>query len=146
MRITAAACAALAALLSACTATAPSPDTGVPSAAVIDGHNARNALDWNGTYEGTLPCADCPGILTRLTLNPDQTYVLHTQYLGRQPQADAIQGSFEWLADGTRIRLNGTTDAQLYFVAEGRLIRLQTDGTRPDGPLADAYVLTRTAE
>lgn len=27
-----------------------------------------------GTYEGTLPAADCPGIKTVLTLNADSTY------------------------------------------------------------------------
>ena len=29
-----------------------------------------------GTYEGTLPAADCPGIKTVLTINPDSTYQL----------------------------------------------------------------------
>ena len=27
-----------------------------------------------GTYEGTLPAADCPGIKTVLTINADSTY------------------------------------------------------------------------
>ena len=30
--------------------------------AADDGHNAENALDYTGTYEGTIPAADCPGI------------------------------------------------------------------------------------
>ena len=29
---------------------------------VIDSHTSKNALDWNGIYQGTLPCADCEGI------------------------------------------------------------------------------------
>ena len=29
-----------------------------------------------GTYEGTLPAADCPGIKTVLTINADSTYQL----------------------------------------------------------------------
>ena len=33
-----------------------------------DEHNAQNSLDWAGTYEATLPCADCPGIKTTVVL------------------------------------------------------------------------------
>ncbi len=34
-----------------------------------------------GTFYGTLPCADCPGIRYELTLNDDGTYVEQTEYL-----------------------------------------------------------------
>ncbi len=36
-----------------------------------------------GTFSGVLPCADCPGILTTLTLNADGTYSLETVYQGK---------------------------------------------------------------
>ena len=56
--------AALAVALSAVVA-----PVGAAAAAGADAaHNSRNALDWAGTYEGVLPCADCPGIQTRLSL------------------------------------------------------------------------------
>ncbi|WP_275552723.1 copper resistance protein NlpE N-terminal domain-containing protein [Tenacibaculum piscium] len=29
---------------------------------VIDEHSAEYALDYQGVYKGTLPCADCSGI------------------------------------------------------------------------------------
>ena len=32
----------------------------VPRAQPADMHNSRNSLDWAGTYEGVLACADCP--------------------------------------------------------------------------------------
>ncbi len=41
-----------------------------------DMHTSQNSLDWAGVYEGVLPCADCPGIQTRLTLSRDETYEL----------------------------------------------------------------------
>ncbi len=48
-----------------------------PSTASVDAaHNAQNSLDWAGIYQGTLPCADCGGIETELTLNADGTYAL----------------------------------------------------------------------
>ena len=49
-----------------------------------DGHNAQNSLDWAGTYEGTLPCADCPGIKTTITLKDDNTYTISEEYLERK--------------------------------------------------------------
>ncbi|HSH50375.1 MAG TPA: copper resistance protein NlpE N-terminal domain-containing protein, partial [Bacteroidales bacterium] len=29
-----------------------------------DMHTSEISLDWQGTYKGVLPCADCPGIET----------------------------------------------------------------------------------
>lgn len=31
-------------------------------------HNAENSLDYDGTYTGTFPAADCPGINMTLTI------------------------------------------------------------------------------
>ena len=28
--------------------------------------NSRNSVDWNGTYRGIVPCADCEGIKTEV--------------------------------------------------------------------------------
>lgn len=43
-----------------------------------------------GTYHGVLPCADCPGMDTRLQLNADNTYLLTEQYLEKsKPQTTA---------------------------------------------------------
>ena len=42
-----------------------------------DMHTAETSLDYQGTYAGTLPAADCPGIETRLTLKKDGTFDLH---------------------------------------------------------------------
>ena len=38
---------------------------------MADIHNAETSLDYEGTYKGVLPAADCPGIETTLILNPD---------------------------------------------------------------------------
>lgn len=104
-------------------------------------HNARNSLDWAGTYEGTLPCADCPGIRTRLELTPQGQYELQTRYLDRQQAPTVQRGNFVWQPDGSTIRLDKAGDEQSFFVAEGRLIQLYQDGSRPSGPLAPHYEL-----
>ena len=50
-----------------------------------------------GTYQGTLPCADCEKIEAELVLNADNTYQYNTVYFknGKQhPFAD--KGKFTW--------------------------------------------------
>jgi uncharacterized lipoprotein NlpE involved in copper resistance len=110
------------------------------------GHNSMNSLDWNGTYKGTLPCADCEGIETILTLNPDQTYILFTNYLGRN---DALEeekrGSFSWNEAGSIITLtNVTSGPNQYKVGENRIWHLDINGEFITGDLADHYVLIKS--
>ena len=61
-------------------------DAPVPSAPLatkpVDLHTRQNSLDWAGVYEGVLPCANCPGVRTRLTLQRDGSYQLVTQIQG----------------------------------------------------------------
>ena len=55
---------------------------------VADIHNAETSLDYEGTYKGVFPAADCPGIETTLTLNPDKTFTLHSVYIDRDSSFD----------------------------------------------------------
>ena len=132
-------CALTLALLAGCAPSRPGSGGSVP----VDSHTARDSLDWAGSYEGTLPCADCPGIRTRLTLEQDGRYQRQTQYLDRQPQPEVVTGSFSWESDGSTIRLDASGDSQRYFVGENQVTMLYRDGTRPTGPLAPHYVLRR---
>ena len=133
---------ALAAVLSACT---PQKEEGVPTKPVIakpaDSHTSQNSLDWAGVYEGVLPCADCPGIKTRLTLNHDGTYELLAQYLERQDAPRTVRGRFTWQASGNAISLDASGGRQQYSVGEGRLSLLNRDGT-PEGSQSPNRVLT----
>lgn len=59
------------ALLAACNNSAKtnkSAGADSTSIEVTDIHNAENSLDYEGTYKGVFPAADCPGIETTLTL------------------------------------------------------------------------------
>ncbi|MFA6686044.1 MAG: copper resistance protein NlpE, partial [Desulfuromonas sp.] len=77
-----------------------------------DMHNSRDALDWAGTYVGILPCADCSGIRTTLTLSPAHTYVLKSTYLGVEvPDPEYIdQGVFVWDDAGSTVELLALPD------------------------------------
>ncbi|MEJ2763413.1 copper resistance protein NlpE [Photobacterium sp. MCCC 1A19761] len=107
-------------------------------------HNAQNALDWNGTYQGTLPCADCDGIEVTLTLNMDGTYSLIENYLGKENGAFSSNGNFNWNAAGNTISVP-TEDGAFaqYFVAENQLFRLDQQGQRITGDLAEKYILSK---
>jgi uncharacterized lipoprotein NlpE involved in copper resistance len=110
--------------------------------APADMHNSRNSLDWAGAYEGVLPCADCPGIKTRLMLANDGSFEMQSQYLDREPVPRTTHGKFTWQADGNTIVLDANGANQRYTVGEGRLILLNNDGSYSD-PNAPNRVLTR---
>ena len=107
-------------------------------------HNSRNALDWAGVYEGMLPCADCPGIQTRLSLQQDGRFELSMRYLERQVAPYVSTGSFSWNADGNTITLEGAGGAAMYRVGEGRLLQLDRDGSVP-APSSHNRTLTKVA-
>ena len=94
-------------------------------------HNSRNAVDWAGVYAGVVPCADCPGIKLRLTLQPDNRYELSTQYLDRQAAAQTVRGRFTWDAGGSTVTLDAAGGGQQFRVGEGRLLQLNRDGSVP---------------
>lgn len=94
-------------------------------------HNSRNALDWAGTYEGVTPCADCPGIRQRLTLQADGRYELSTEYLERPVAPKTVRGSFSWNTAGNTITLDAAGNGQQFRVGEGRLLQLDRDGKAP---------------
>lgn len=108
--------------------------------------NSMVSLDWNGTYTGTLPCADCQGIETWLTLNLDKTYLLKTKYIGRSENYLEHRGNFTWNNAGSTVTLSDVKESPKQFlVGEGRLFQLDMSGKRITGDLADKYILTKTS-
>ncbi len=113
--------------------------------AKTDSHDSQNSLDWAGTYEGTLPCADCEGIETTLALNDDLTYQMNTNYLGRN---DALEeetsGTFSWDENGAVITLENKAEAENSFkIGEGRIWALDSNGDMITGDLANHYILKK---
>lgn len=106
-----------------------------------DSHTSENALDWDGSYQGVLPCADCEGIKTTINLNKDLSYTIKHEYLGKHGVFES-KGTFKWSANGQIIILSDT-DRNNYFVGENRLIQLDASGNKITGDLADLYVLNK---
>ncbi|CAM2979992.1 copper resistance protein NlpE [Vibrio mytili] len=119
-------------------------DQGItPETFVDSAHNASNSLDWNGTYKGTLPCADCSGIDITLTLNQDGTYVLEQSYQEKDNGQTKSEGSFTWGENGSVITLNNETAPNQYFVGENVLMKLDINGEKVSGEMAPLYNLSK---
>lgn len=109
---------------------------------------SQNALDWNGVYTGTLPCADCEGIATTLQLKRDKTYSMEMRYLGKSDMPTLSQGTFSWNRAGSIITLNNVdkkTGPSAYAVGENQITQLDLNGKRITGALADRYVLRKAS-
>ncbi len=112
---------------------------------IPDHHSAQNSLDWQGSYSGNLPCADCDFISTELTLNEDQTYILTTEHVkGNQTVADTLRGKFNW--DNNTVNLEGIPQGERsskFKVEEDQVRYLNLEGKPVTGELAQRYVLTK---
>ena len=98
-----------------------------------------------GTYEGTLPAADCPGIKTVLTINADSTYQLQQDYIDRKDGHDEASGIFKVLANNVvEITRPSSGETSYYKVKDANSI-IMTDslGNEPEGEMAKLYVLTK---
>ncbi len=95
----------------------------------------------SGIYTGLMPCADCPGIQTRVEINPDLTYTLYTDYIDEPAASDTISGTFEWNSGNSTI----TFDEQLLgqcTIEDNALYKL-IDGKKAEGENAANYTLVK---
>jgi uncharacterized lipoprotein NlpE involved in copper resistance len=107
---------------------------------IIDIHNARTSLDYEGTYTGNLPTASGMGMIVTITLDKDN-YVKSTKYTGKKGVYEE-KGNYTWNTEGNTIILNGIVDApNQYFVVENAIIQLDMSGSLITGELADRYIL-----
>jgi len=120
-----------------------STDTIVKSDSIPSGDTSKVSVDWEGTYEGVLPCADCEGIKTTILLNEDETYKFSSEYLGKNYKSDE-SGKFTWSADGNDITIKFKDgESTSYVVGENQLVQLDQEGKQITGVLADKYVLKK---
>jgi copper homeostasis protein (lipoprotein) len=108
---------------------------------------ATNSLDYLGTYKGTMPCADCPGIETSLELSEDFTFVLTRKYVGKATKATETKGTYSWNHSENAIMLdNLKNQPNQYLVDDGSLIQLDMVGKKLEGKLSSQYILKKIPE
>jgi len=112
---------------------------------VPDMHTSEIALDWQGTYSGKLPCADCEGIKTEVVLRDDNSYEIKRVYMGKDDTVFEETGSLQWTEGGGTIVLTNKEDgkATLFKVGENHLKQLDLEGKPIEGELAEMYVLQK---
>lgn len=110
-------------------------------AKVID---AKNTLDYEGTYKGVLPCADCEGIETTLCLNENSTYTIRTTYLGKGTKIFEQKGTFSWNKSGNIITFDNIENGpNQYEVAKNTLTQLDMSEKKISGNHAADYILAK---
>ncbi|MGO1000810.1 copper resistance protein NlpE [Lysobacter sp. CA196] len=80
-----------------------------------------------GSFSGTLPCADCAGIDTKLEFKSDGTYAIDESYQGKKDGNAKGDGTWTAEEEGKRLRLdpNSKTDPdRLFEVVSNEEIRL----------------------
>ena len=137
---------AAALLLVACGGNASRKDSAaaepVQAGAVVDTHNAENALDYCGTYRGTIPAADCQGIEMTLTLQADGRFEQTWNYLEREG-IFTERGPYKIEGNLLTLRPDGDGVPLYYKVEENRLRKLDASRRPIEGELASYYVLQK---
>lgn len=98
-----------------------------------------------GTYEGTLPAADCPGFKTVITINADSTYQMQQDAIDRKDGHDEASGILEIKDDNLLVLVRPSSDDRTYIKVKDADSIVLTDsvGNEPEGEIAKLYVLTR---
>ena len=100
-----------------------------------------------GTFSGTLPCADCPGIDTTLALNPDGTYEINQTYQDSDGAAIRMDGTWTVEADDRQIRLDPNSkseqDSLFAITSQQEITQLDSEGKPAESGLD--YSLDRQA-
>lgn len=98
-----------------------------------------------GTYEGTLPAADCPGFKTVITINADSTYQMQQDAIDRKDGHDEASGVLEVKDDNLLVLVRPSSGDRTYIKVKDANSIVLTDsvGNEPEGEIAKLYVLTR---
>ena len=111
--------------------------------AVVD--NARQTVQWPGTYQGILPCSTCEGVATMIVLKPDMTYQTRTRMLGIDDKDRTSKGRFEWLPDGSHIAIDSEGQRKIFRVHPDHLEMRLPNGEQIPTANPEAFQLMKDA-
>ena len=105
-------------------------------------HTSQNALDWAGVYQDTIPCADCPGILTTVRLFEDGSFSYMAKYLERNTSIQDT-GRIMWHNHGSVIHLMGQEIDSKYKVGENVLLHADSNGNEIQSEMKNLFKLRK---
>ncbi|WP_159331094.1 copper resistance protein NlpE [Tenacibaculum maritimum] len=105
-------------------------------------HSTEYALDYEGLYKGTFPCADCSGIQVSLLLTKNNTFRYETTYLGKGHYIEKGNYSVK-----EKILTLKESNRSIYFlIGKNRLSFLGEDLKAATGQFASYYELKKQQE
>ena len=86
-----------------------------------------------GYYEDTLPCADCPGILTQLWVRSDSTFVLREEYMEHDTLPSGLIG--QWHVMNGLVTIGRSGDKPMFYrpTTEGLMLVDEMGTASPSG-------------
>lgn len=96
-----------------------------------------------GTYQGTLPAADGPGIDTSISFHQDKTFSEKLVYIGKKDGIFSEKGKFS-IGGNIITAQNSNGETSYYLVEKDQIRRLDGDRKPITGDLANYYILKQT--
>lgn len=108
---------------------------------------AKNAPIFRGIYYGYLPCKDCDGIKTTLSLKDKNNYLLVTQYAKTSTREFFEKGKYTWDEKNERViltpRKGKDSVVRTYYIKDdSSLVLLDSNGKQMKNK--DKYTLLRS--
>ena len=103
---------------------------------------------FHGVFYGFLPCDNCNGIKSTLSLKDNNNYLLVTQPAKESSREFYEKGKYSWDNENKLVLLtpknHEATTRQYRIKDEGTLIQLNDDGTQATGADLEKYTLRRS--
>lgn len=114
------------------------------SATMVADTANTESRNYYGTYEGTLPCADCGGIRTTLKINGDTTYELRSEYLGKKDSIFEESGIYNIVSENIiELVTPSSGEKTFYKILDDAVALSDSLGMLNSGELAEHYVLKK---
>jgi len=107
----------------------------------------EKSLEFHGVFYGFLPCDNCNGIKTTLSLKQNNLYLLVSQPAKDSSKEFYEKGKYTWDEEKHIVVLSPRNDSSIkqYFIKdEGTLIQLKSDGSPVKAEQTDNYTLRRS--
>jgi hypothetical protein len=107
----------------------------------------EKSQDFHGVFYGFLPCNDCNGIKTTLSLKQNNLYLLVTQPARESSREYYEKGKYSWDEENQTVVLTPRKEGEIrqyHIENEGTLVQLGSGGVRLNGDEASRYTLRRS--
>ena len=105
------------------------------------------SLDFHGVFYGFLPCNNCNGIKSTLSLKQKNNYLLVTQPAKESSRETYEKGKYDWNEVTRTVVLTPRDESkprQYQIKDEGTLVLMNSDGTPMPEKQSDSYTLRRS--